>query len=105
MSWLWANNLAWIYATSADPAVRNGPEAVRWAQQACDAVDLKQPLHLVLIDTLACAYAENSQFDKAIERAEQFVKGLRDNRASAEAIQAAEERVEIFESGRPYREQ
>lgn len=105
LSWLWANNLAWIQATSADPALRNGPEAVRWAQQACDAVDLKHPQYVVLIDTLACAYAENGQFDKAIERAKQFVQGLKDTKASVQAIQAAEERLKLFESGRPYRDE
>jgi len=103
-AWLWANNLAWIYATSTDPALRNGAEAVRLAKEACDGVDFKQPEQLVLIDTLACAYAENGEFDKAIERETGFVNGLKAAGADQQSVKAAEERVKLFQSGRPYRE-
>lgn len=104
-AWLWANNLAWIRATSVNPEFRNGAEAVKLAKQACDAVDFKQPQQLVLIDTLACAYAESGDFAKAIEHEKRFTQGMREAQFNPEAIQAAEARIKLFESGRPYREE
>lgn len=56
------NNLAWILATSPLPDVRNGAEAVRLAWAACQLTAHRQP---VLIGTLAAAYAEAGDFDKA----------------------------------------
>jgi spermidine synthase/tetratricopeptide (TPR) repeat protein len=103
-AWLWANNLAWIYATNTDQALRNGVEAVRLAKQACDAVDLSQPQKIFLIDTLACAYAENGQFSEAVEREKEFVDKLKRDGGNPQTIQAAEERVKLFETNVPYRE-
>jgi tetratricopeptide (TPR) repeat protein len=57
------NNLAWILATHPDSAVRNGAEAVRLAEQACDRTAWKQTL---FIGTLSAAYAEAGNFEKAV---------------------------------------
>ncbi|HEY1603099.1 MAG TPA: fused MFS/spermidine synthase [Pirellulales bacterium] len=100
-SWLWANNIAWINATSTDPALRDGPEAVRLAKQALDAAGPQQP---GLVDTLACAYAENGQFDEAVRYAKENCEQLKSAGAQAPAIQAAEDRIKLFETGQPYRE-
>ena len=43
------NNLAWIRATHPDPALRNGPEAVRLSQRACALWKQREPN---LLDTL-----------------------------------------------------
>ncbi|HZL43353.1 MAG TPA: tetratricopeptide repeat protein [Verrucomicrobiae bacterium] len=56
------NGLAWILATSPDPRLRDGPEALRLARQACDATGHGQAGLLI---TLAAAYAETGQFDTA----------------------------------------
>ena len=56
------NNLAWILATCPSPAVRDGAEAVKLAWAACQLTSHKEP---VLIGTLAAAYAESGEFDKA----------------------------------------
>ena len=58
------NTLAWILATSPVDAARNGAEAVELAESLCDATGNKVPAFL---DTLAAAYAEVGQFDKATE--------------------------------------
>ena len=60
------NNLAWILAASADPQVRNGPEAVLLAERACKLTDYKKPL---LVGTLAAAYAEAGRFPEAVATA------------------------------------
>ena len=57
------NNLAYLLATTADSKVRNPKEAVAMAQKAVDA-EPDQPAYL---DTLAAAYFEAGQPDKAAE--------------------------------------
>jgi tetratricopeptide (TPR) repeat protein len=57
------NNLGWLLATAADPHLRNGAKAVRLAEQAVLATDGSDP---VLLHTLAAAYAENGDFEKAV---------------------------------------
>ncbi len=55
------NSMAWILATSDDQRFRNGKEAVRLAQKAVAIAETVDSL-----DTMAAAYAANSQFDKAV---------------------------------------
>ncbi len=69
-----ANTLAWMLATSPIEKQRNGEEAVKWAEKACEQVRYQQPGFL---DTLAAAYAEAGKFDQA-------------KRAIAAAIQLAQ---------------
>ena len=59
-----ANELAWLLATSADPAVRNVDAATAAAEQL--AKDDENPHHL---DTLAAAYAAGGRFDDAVRTA------------------------------------
>ena len=49
------NNLAWVLAASPDDELRNGAEAVRLAERACELTHYGEPLFL---GTLAAAYAE-----------------------------------------------
>jgi tetratricopeptide (TPR) repeat protein len=57
------NNLAWRLATSADANLRNGKRAISLSQQAV-AIHPDQGNYL---DTLAAAYAEAGNFEKAVE--------------------------------------
>ncbi len=61
------NNLAWIRAAHADPAFRNGDEAVQLAQRACELTRHQRP---IMIGTLAAAYAEAGRFDEAVAAAQ-----------------------------------
>jgi hypothetical protein len=61
------NNLACLLATSADPALRNGPEAVTLAEKACALTHYQ---NTSVLSTLAAAYAEAGRFDQAITTAE-----------------------------------
>src|ERR1051325_295252 len=56
------NNLAWLFATHADAKYRNGAEAVRLAEHACELTGYKTTIY---IGTLAAAYAEAGRFDDA----------------------------------------
>lgn len=57
-----ADRLARILATHPLAAVRNGPEAVRLAQAACQATHYRNP---ELLETLAAGLAESEQFEAA----------------------------------------
>jgi tetratricopeptide (TPR) repeat protein len=94
-----ANNLAWIRATHPSATLRNGAEAVRLAEDLCQKTQFQQPGFL---DTLAVAYAEAGQFEKAVEtvqRAIALATQAGDSRAAAEM----QRRLELFERKQPYR--
>ena len=57
------NNLAWILATSGRSEFRNGSEAVRLAERACELTHYHE---VVFIGTLAAALAEAGQFKRAV---------------------------------------
>src|SRR5205814_904742 len=62
------SNLAWLLATSADPSLRNGSEAVRLAERA-DSASSRSETHPTILRILAAAYAEAGQFAAAKETA------------------------------------
>ena len=64
------HELAWIYATSRDPRYRNGAKAVELAEKACKYAERENP---IFFDTLAAAYAETGQFEKAEQIAQKAI--------------------------------
>ena len=58
------NNLAWARASHPDRRLRDGSEAVELAERACDLTKHKDPNFL---DTLAAAYAERGEWEKAYD--------------------------------------
>jgi tetratricopeptide (TPR) repeat protein len=62
------NQLAWIYATSADVQNRNGTRSVQLAEEACAATQNGNALYL---QTLSAAYAEAGNFSQAAHWLEQ----------------------------------
>jgi Flp pilus assembly protein TadD len=94
------NNLAWALATSPDDQLRNGADAVRLAQHACELTHDSQPLFL---GTLAAAYAEAGRFPEAVataEKAEQLATNTGPTALSAKIRQS----LELYRAGKPYRE-
>ena len=61
------DGLSWILATDANPEVRNGTEAVRMSERACELTGRKDPAKL---KTLAAAYAEAGRFPEATATAQ-----------------------------------
>ena len=57
------NNLAWQLAAHPDVAVRDGKQAVRWAEKAAELTKHQDP---AVLDTLAAAYAQAGQFRRAV---------------------------------------
>ena len=80
------NNLAWVLAISPQSAIRNGVRAVQLARQADQ---LTGGGNLVILRTLAAAYAEAGRFPEAIETASQALQLARpqDDSAWAETLQ------------------
>jgi tetratricopeptide (TPR) repeat protein len=94
------NNLAWILAANSDDRLRNGAEAVRLAQRACELTGNREPM---LLGTLAAAYAEAGRFAEAVTTAEQArtlatAAGLRD------VAEKNGELLKLYRSGKPCRE-
>jgi tetratricopeptide (TPR) repeat protein len=65
------NNLAWVLSTSTNDELRDGDRAVELATLACEVTDYKAP-HI--LSTLASAYAEKGDFEKAIEWIEKGIE-------------------------------
>jgi Flp pilus assembly protein TadD len=94
------NSLAWLLATHPDAGVRNGKEAVQFAERACQLTEFKSSL---LLGTLAAAYAEAGQFEHAVQAARQAgnVATEQSNRQLAAKHHAMQEQ---YERHQPYRE-
>ncbi len=67
------NNLAWLRATSPSEAVRDGAQAVELAEKVAKLTRYRQP---GVLGTLAAAYAENGQFEKATQWAEKALQAI-----------------------------
>ncbi len=90
------NSLAWILATSENSAIRDGSNAVVYAEKAVAATNGKNPAAL---DTLAAAYAEARQFGKAVST-EQEAVALLQTEAEKNDYRT---RLKLFEAKEPYR--
>ena len=95
-----AMKLAWLLATSTEPSLLNGREAVLLAETVCEITDYRVPETL---DVLAAAYAEARQFRKAINTARQaYQLALSGSRpALASKIDS---HLKFYEAKQPYRE-
>jgi tetratricopeptide (TPR) repeat protein len=93
-------NLAWLLAASPDDKLRNGAEAVRLAERACELTHYGEPL---FIETLAAAYAEAGRFPDAMTTAQ---KALVLATAQANTAVADDLRMQIrcYEKGAPFRD-
>lgn len=94
------SNLAWLLATSADPSVRNGPEAVRLAERA-DSASSRSETHPTVLRILAAAYAEAGQFTEAKETAHRALEAanIQGNTTLADALQGE---LALYDLGLPY---
>ena len=94
------NNLAWILATHPDPKIRNGIEAVKFAERLCALSKYQSPVGL---DTLATAYAEAGRFSDAVSTAQKAI-GLVGPSANQAKILGMKSRLNLYTQGKPYRD-
>ena len=90
------NALAWILATSPNSEIRDGSNAVVFAEKSVAATNRKTPGDL---DTLAAAYAETGQFEKAVSTQQEAI-ALLQTEAERNDYKS---RLELFEAHLPYR--
>jgi len=94
------NNLAWALATSPDDQLRDGVEAVRLAERACELTHYSVPS---FIGTLAAAYAEARRFPEAVAMAEKAEKLATDTGQTAVAAKNRQ-LLELYRADKPYYE-
>jgi tetratricopeptide (TPR) repeat protein len=91
--------LTWILASDADASLRDGAKAVRLAE---GAARLTQHGDAAALDALAAAYAEVGRFEDARETGHRALERA-SARGSEELVKEVEDRLELYEAGRPYR--
>jgi hypothetical protein len=91
------NALAWLLAASNDPQIRDGVDAVTFAERAVTAIKPKDPF---ILNTLAAAYAEVEQFTNAINTEKEAIGLLTEHLF----IQDYSTRLNLYQTNTPYRE-
>jgi protein O-mannosyl-transferase len=94
--------LARLRATAADPAFRNGAEAVRLAEQVCSGAVQVDPL--MALDTLAAAYAEAKRFDRAVSVSQKALE-LATRGGSPQMVAEVKAHLEAYQKNRSVIEQ
>ncbi len=94
------SNLAWLLATSSDPTLRNGSEAVQLAERA-DSASSRSDKHPSVLRILAAAYAEAGQFTEAKETAQHALEAanIQGNTTLSTALR---DEIALYELGLPY---
>ena len=90
------NSKAWLMATCPEAKYRDGKRAVESATRACELSDGKEPNYF---GTLAAAYAESGDFDKAVESQTKAIELLKDEK-DKEDFQS---RLDLYKARKPYR--
>src|SRR6266496_3055160 len=94
------SNLAWVFATSPDDSLRDGPQAVQLAEQALRISGARIP---IIFRTLAAAYAENGQFSEAIETARRGID-LANSQGNSGLATELQGYIALYQAGRPLRD-
>ncbi|MGO8925385.1 MAG: tetratricopeptide repeat protein [Limisphaerales bacterium] len=92
------NEFAWLLATCHDPKLRDGTNAVVFAEEAVAATKRK---HVGYLDTLAAAYGETGQFATAISIQQEAIALSEDEQEQKDLTS----RLKLYENNSPYRDQ
>jgi len=92
------NNFAWLLATSSHPNLRDGPLAVKLAEQACKMTRRQQTM---MLGTLAAAYAEAGRFDDAIATATEACHRAAEKKDDA-LLQRNQELLNLYQKQLPF---
>ena len=100
------NNLAWILCTSPIDSVRDGRRAVELAEQAAELTHYRRAF---VLSTLAAAYAETGDFEKAREislKSVEIAKAERNmtEEARKEMLEHLQKEWDAFSQDMPFRE-
>jgi tetratricopeptide (TPR) repeat protein len=90
------NNLAWLFATCPDDSIRDGAKASEYVDRALEVQSNYAPVW----DTCAAVFAENGDFDDAIEWEKAF---LERNDITEENRRGGKNRLALYEQHRAFR--
>jgi putative membrane-bound dehydrogenase-like protein len=93
------SDLAWLLATHPKQSVRDGSEAIKLAERACE---LSRPPDAKSLDTLGAAYAEANRFDEALIKAQQ-AQTTALAAGKKELAATIERRMELYKNHKPFR--
>jgi tetratricopeptide (TPR) repeat protein len=94
------NKLAWLLATCPDAHIRDGAQAVQYAQHAGELTHYGVT---IIIGTLAAAYAEAGQFDDAIATAQKAC-ALSAATGERDLLEKNQQRLALYLKHQPYHE-
>jgi tetratricopeptide (TPR) repeat protein len=94
------NNLAWLLATCPDAHIRDGVQAVKYGERACE---LTHTNVTILVGTLAAAYAEAGRFDDAITTAQKAC-ALASAAGEQDLLEKNQKLLELYRAHQPYHE-
>jgi Flp pilus assembly protein TadD len=93
-------SLAWILATHPDSTIRNGADAVKFAELADTLTQHRDP---TVLDALAAACAEAGQFDRALQVGQRAIEVASTQGLQEHAAQIRE-RVSGYRQKQPFRD-
>jgi tetratricopeptide (TPR) repeat protein len=94
------NNLAWLLATCPDAHIRDGVQAVKYAERACELTHYGVTL---LVGTLAAAYAEAGRFGDAIAAAQKAC-ALATAAGEQDLLEKNQKLLALYRAYQPYHE-
>jgi len=94
------NALAWLLATSPDPSVRDGEEALRLASRAVELTASRDPQ---VLDTRAAAQAASGRFVEAVTTERDAIQ-LASRSPADRLAPAMRERLKLYQRGLAYQE-
>jgi hypothetical protein len=93
-----SNNQAWRLATNPDAKQRDGPLAVKLAEDACQRTRYN---NTIMVGTLAAAYAEAGRFDEAIAAAQKAC-ALATNSGDQKLLENNQQLLNLYLKHQPY---
>ena len=94
------SNLAWVFATSPDQSLRDGPKAVQLAENAARISGGRMP---ILFRTLAAAYAESGLFPEAVQAAQQGMQ-LANSQGNLGLATELQRNITLYQQQQPLRD-
>jgi len=91
---------AWALATNPEPALRNGAEALQFAERAAR---LSARASAAVLDTLAASYAEAGRFDEAVKTGREAL-ALALKSGGESGVKDLKTRLALYEARTPFRE-
>src|SRR5581483_5829660 len=93
--------MVWSLATNPDPALRDGPKSLQFAERLTTNFPGGNALHLSI---LAAAQAENSQFDAAVKSAGQ-ARQMALQQGNLPLASTIDQQLSFYRSAKPYHQE